>query len=108
MPADYRQVTFKVTPRLYELFTAFTRRLELQPYTMLRDLVESWAAAEDLMQRVEQGTTQQPEAFAELGRLVERIKTVMRLNGVFEEAVERIYAHYGVKAEFPARGGKDG
>ena len=108
MPADYKQVTFKVTPRVYELFTAFTRRLELQPYTMLRDLVESWATAEDLLERVEAGATKQPEAFTELGRLIERMKTVMRLNGVFQEAVEHIYAHYGVKAEFPARGGKDG
>ena len=32
----------------------------------------------------------------------------MRLNGVFQEAVEHIYAHYGVRAEFPVRGGKDG
>jgi len=60
-------------------------------------LVESWASAEVLMRRLEQGTTNEPEAFAELGRLVERIRTVAKLNGVFGDIMQRICDHYGLK-----------
>lgn len=93
----YKQVAFKVEPKEYENFEAFARRLGLPPYTMMRLLVESWASAEELMRRLEEGTTSEPEAFAELGKLIERIKTIAKLNGVFGDIMKRVYDHYGVK-----------
>lgn len=97
MKVPYKQVAFKVEPKEYENFEAFAKRLGLAPYTMMKLLVESWAGAEELMRRLEQGTSGEPEAFAELGRLVERIKTVARLNGVFSEIMTRVCDHYGLK-----------
>jgi len=97
MKMPYKQVAFKVEPKQYENFEAFAKRLGLPPYTMMKLLIESWASAEELMQRLEQGTTSEPEAFAELGRLIERIKTIAKLNGVFGDIMKRVYDHYGVK-----------
>jgi hypothetical protein len=104
MTTEQRQIAFKIDARQYELFASFTRRLELSPYGMMKIWVETWAGAEELMQRIQSGSTNQPEAFAELGRLVERFKTVMRLNGVLEEAIELVYAHYGVKQDSVVKG----
>ncbi|GAH72560.1 unnamed protein product, partial [marine sediment metagenome] len=91
-----RQVTFKIEPKDYDNYVAFAKRLGFSPYHMLKLLVETWAGAEDLLQRLESGTTNQPEAFAELGRLVGHAQKVARLNGVFEDCMRRVAAHYGV------------
>jgi hypothetical protein len=91
-----RQVTFKVEPKDYENYVAFARRLGFSPYHMLKLLVESWAGAEELMRRLESGTTNQPEAYAELGRLVGHAQKVAQLNGVFEDCMKRVATHYGI------------
>ncbi|MBI4282479.1 MAG: hypothetical protein HY672_03205 [Chloroflexi bacterium] len=108
MPAGDKQVAFKVDARDYELFEGIARRLGMSPYAFMKTLIETWASAEDLVNRLESGATQQPEAFAELGRLVQRLQVVLKLNGAFQEAVERIYAHYGVSLQMAeASGGTD-
>ncbi len=96
MNRAHRQVTFKVEPKDYDNYVAFARRLGFSPYHMLKLLVETWAGAEELMQRLESGTTNQPEAFTELGRLVGHAQKVARLNGVFEGCMRRVATHYGV------------
>lgn len=96
MNRTQRQVTFKVEPKDYHNYVAFAKRLGFSPYHMLKLVVETWAGTEDLLQRLEGGTTKQPEAFAELGRLVEHAQKVARLNGVFEDCMRRVATHYGV------------
>jgi len=103
MKEVYKQVAFRVDPKEYQYFEAFAKRLELSPYAMMKLLVESWAGAELLMRRLEQGTASEPEAFAELGRLIERIKTVTKLNGIFSEIMQRVCNHYGVKLPAAAK-----
>lgn len=106
MKQPYRQVAFKVELNQYEAFEAFARRLGLAPYTMLKLLVESWAGAEQLMRRLEQGTASEPEGYTELGRLLERIKTVARLNGLFTEMMQRVADHYGLKISITSQSGE--
>jgi hypothetical protein len=96
MSPSYKQVAFKVEPKDYDNYVAFAKRLGFSPYHMLKLVVESWAGAEDLLQRLKSGTTKQPEAFAELGRLVRHAQQVARLNGVFEDAMKRVAVHYGI------------
>lgn len=91
-----RQVTFKVEPKDYDNYVAFAKRVGFSPYHMLKLVVESWAGAEDLLQRLQSGATNVPEAFTELGRLVGNAERVARLNGVFEDSMRRVAAHYGV------------
>lgn len=91
-----RQVTFKIEPKDYDNYVAFAKRLGFSPYHMLKLVVETWAGAEDLLQRLESGTTNQPEAFTELGRLVGHAQKVARLNGVFEDCMKRVATHYRV------------
>lgn len=92
----YKQVIFRVEPRDYDNYVAFAKRLGFSPYHMLKLVVESWAGAEGLLQRLGKGTTKQPEAFAELGRLVGHAQQVARLNGVFEDCMRRVATHYGI------------
>ena len=96
MGSGYKQVTFKVDPRDYENYEEFAKRLGLSPYSMMKLLVETWAGAEELWRRLESGRTNQPEAFAELGRLIEHAQKVARLNGVFQDCMKRAAAHYGI------------
>jgi hypothetical protein len=91
-----RQVTFKVEPKDYDNYVAFAKRLGFSPYHMLKLLVETWAGAEDLVQRLESGSTNQPQAFTELGRLVGHAQEVAQLNGVFRDCMRRVATHYGV------------
>ena len=99
MDSNYKQVTFKVDPRQYENYEAFAKRLGFSPYSMIKLLVETWAGAEELLQRLESGRTRQPEAFAELGELVQRAQKVARLNGIFTDCMERVATHYGIDFE---------
>lgn len=99
MNRSLKQVTFKIDPKEYDNYVAFARRFGFSPYHMLKLLVETWAGAEALMRRLEGGTTSQPEAFAELGRLVGHAQEVARLNGIFEECMRRVATHYGIDAK---------
>ena len=96
MGTSYKQVTFKVDPKDYDSYVAFVKRLGSSPYHMLKLLVETWAGAEELLQRLESGTTKQPDAFTELGRLVGHAQQVAQLNGVFEDCMRRLATHYGI------------
>lgn len=96
MSQELKQATVKVEPRVYDNYVAFAKRLGFTPYQMLKLVIESWAGAEDLLQRMESGKTNEPEAFTELGHLVGHAKNVARLNGMFEDCMRRVAAHYGV------------
>lgn len=96
----YKQVIFRVKIKDYDNYVAFARRLGFAPYHMVKLLVETWAGAEELTRRLESGAASQPEAFAELGRLVGHAQEVARLNGVFEECMRRVATHYGIDAKF--------
>ncbi|MFW6112660.1 MAG: hypothetical protein ACOC6S_03715 [Chloroflexota bacterium] len=96
MTQALKQASVKVQPRVYNNYVAFAERLGFTPYQMLKLVIETWAGAEDLLQRMDSGKTNEPEAFSELGQLVGHAKEVARLNGLFEDCMMRVAARYGV------------
>ncbi|GEM_PF-3042621 len=101
MRTAYQQIAFKLETREYDMFKSFAKRLDMSPYTVIRHLVKTWAAADSLARRVEEGKANDREAFSDLGNLVEGARLVSQVNVAFQDALKQVVAHYGVVMDPP-------
>ena len=82
-----KQINLKVEDEIKSAFFRFCERQGIGPNEALTTLVRAWAQAELLREKVEAKTLDRASALVEMGRLVQDLQKVTRLNGEFREAV---------------------
>ena len=82
-----KQINLRVEDEIKSAFLRFCERQDIGPNEALTTLVRAWAQAELLREKVEANTLDRASALMEMGRLVQDLQKVTRLNGEFREAV---------------------
>jgi len=82
-----KQINLRVEDEIKEAFLRFCRRQGIGPNEALTTIVRAWAQAELLRERIEAETLDRASALMEMGRLVQDLQKIVRLNGEFRQAV---------------------
>jgi hypothetical protein len=82
-----KQINLRVEDEIKSAFFRFCERQGIGPYEALVAMIRAWARAELLREKFEAKELDRAGALIELGRLVEDLQKVIRLNGEFRQAV---------------------
>lgn len=96
MPTREKVISFRVSEADWKAFEAFIQRNNLKPYGVLRMLVETYAAGEHLRHLIEENKVDKLEAVAELGRIAERLRSYLQLNGAVAKGLRAIGNYYHI------------
>ena len=91
-----KQINLRVEDEIKSAFLRFCKRQGIGPNEALTTIVRAWAQAELLRERVEAKNLDRAIALIELGRLVQDLQKIIRLNGEFRQAVALATALYQV------------
>ncbi len=91
-----KQINLRVEDEIKSAFFRFCERQDIGPYEALTAVVRAWAQAELLREKIEAKTLDRASALMEMGRLVQDLQKVIRLNGEFRQAVACAAAPYQI------------
>jgi len=91
-----KQINLRVEDEIKSAFFRFCERQGIGPNEALTAIVRAWAQAELLRERIKAGAVDQASALIEMGRLVQDLQKIMRLNGEFRKAVAYAAAPYNI------------
>ena len=91
-----KQINLRVEGEIKSAFLRFCERQGIGPNEALTAIVRAWAGAELLRERIEAKTLDQTTALIEMGRLVQELQKIVRLNGEFRQAVACAAAPYNI------------
>ena len=91
-----KQINLRVEDEFKSAFFRFCERQSIGPYEALTTIIRAWAQAELLREQIEAKKLDRASALIEVGRLLQDLKKVTRLNGEFRQAVACAAAPYQV------------
>ena len=91
-----KQINLRVEDEIKSAFFRFCERQGIGPYEALTTMIRAWAQAELLREQVEARKLDRASALVELGRLIQDLQKVTRLNGEFRQAVACAAAPYQI------------
>jgi hypothetical protein len=91
-----KQLNLRVEDQMAEAFYRFCEKVQVKPYELLGAIVDFYARAQILSEKVERQGLDQAEALIELGRIVAGMKSFAKANGEFKLAVGDMLKPYGV------------
>jgi len=94
-----KQINLRVEDDIKEAYLRFCKRQGIGPNEALSAIVRAWAQAEILKEQFEAQKLDRTSALVELGRLVQELQKVIKLNGEFRQAVAVAASEFGLNVK---------